>query len=343
MPNLNRSVKLRDRLPDLEQTESVLSDLSRVEKRQFWKLMKTLEVDAKAIARLSNSGEVLARLYKCSLDWEPGFLVKFPHTRDLPPDHFVSQMRYFANNVDLLEIFEELHPEAQQAYWKKRFYIGSKSACVDRAYLRLLRKSRLVPGFCHSELDKVATTRDMCSITLDTKFSVILNSDMVTKSSNHALDSLDLSNPDADFTKTIIKALLPAYNDVSLSCDTSNGFLGRYIVFGSRPTETIMMMRAVYGEAAVTELVNKFTDERRNICLDNALMLLDNWSEYRDIPAEWIWKLQNFTICKVHTLWTDRKHEPLQALGWPIHSRSRQVPSTYVGPKASYIGGIFVR
>lgn len=332
MPHLNRKVKLRDRLPDLEQTESILAGLSSSEKRQFWKLMKTLEVDAKAVARLSNSGEVLARLYKCSLNWVPGFLVDFPHTRNLPPDHFISQMHYFAKRTDLLDMFEELHPDAQQSYWKKRFYIGSKSECVDRAYLQLLLKSRLIPGFCHSELDKVTATR-ICSITLDTKFSVIFNSEIVTKLPNHALESLDLSHPDADFSKTIIKALLPAYNDQSLSCDASNGFLGRYIVFGSHPTETIMMMRAVYGEEAVTELVNKFTDEKRYLCLEQALELLEQWSEYRDLPAEWICKLQNFTICSIHTLWTDRERKPQGARGNLFNSHFLMQPRTYVGPR----------
>lgn len=342
MSNRILKVPLKDRVPDLERTESILSDLSFQQKRHFWKLMKTLGVDAKAVARVSNSGEVLARLYKCSLDWTPGFLVNFPHTRNLPEDHFVSQMYYFATNVELLEIFEELHPEVQQAYWKKRFYIGDKSLCVDRAYLKLLRESRLVPGFCYSELDKV-TSRNICTITLNTKFTVIFNNDMIAKSSNQDLDSLELTRPGAVFSRTIIEALLPAYTDMSLSYDASNGFLGRYIAFGHHPTETIMMMRAIYGETAVTELFNKFTDEKRSLCLDRALDLLEEWSSYRDIPAEWICKLQNFTVCSRHTLWTDRNHESPRALGHRFNSPFNSRPRTYSQPKASFIGGIFVR
>lgn len=332
MPHLNRKIELRDRLVDLEQTESILADLSPVEQRQFWKLMKTLEVDEKVIARFNNSGVVLARLYKCSLNWAPGFLVKFPHTHNLPPDHFISQMHYFANHTDLLEMFEGLHPEAQQAYWKKKFYNGVKSSCVDRAYLQLLRKSSLIPGFSESELDKTPTG-GICSITLDTKFSVVLYKETIAKSANRALDSLDLSHPDAEFNRTIIKALLPAYNERSLSYAASNGLLGRYIVFGSRPTETIMMMRAVYGEEAVTELINKFTDEKQNLCLDHALMLLEAWSEYRDFPAEWICKLQNFTLCSDHKLWTDREPKTQGTFGNFFNPPFSVAPKLYVGPK----------
>lgn len=243
--------------PDQQQTEEFLATLSPRTVRKFWKFVATEPLRRRELSPLSpfddlksdSPGVLTARIFKASQKWR---------MFTLSPNTFIGRARNLAG-PGTMDIFEQLPSLTQEKIWTDKFLGGEPIHCAERAYLELVHRTKLSVNFYRSYYDPDRNTK-------------------IVKVKE------PLSQPSKEFLELVNRA----FPRISLFIHSESKNHLRSLEFGSYSTESMMMLRYLYGEENVIEMCNRFIEAGVSICSSEAITILDSWEEWKHYSVDWI-------------------------------------------------------
>lgn len=185
------------------------------------------------------------------------------------PSHskFVDTSKMFKFR-DSEQIYCSLSPEVQRRFLKSPPIDSTRAMYV---YMRLLQKCGLVGDYFISEFSKMEGKTD--KIRHDNFVRTV--SDFIQWIKEHctekdAILDMDFSEPTSDFRKTLYipeRSMLP---------------------FSILRTETLILLRVVYGEKKYFEVTDTIFDYLPDIEPEHILDIFENWEQWQEYPHEWI-------------------------------------------------------
>lgn len=185
------------------------------------------------------------------------------------PSHskFVDTSKMFKFR-DSEQIYCSLSSEVQRRFMKSPPIDSTRAMYV---YMRLLQKVGFVGDYFVPEFSKM---QGLTESERHTEFVETI-SDFVqwVKANSTELDAIhdmDFSEPTSDFRKTLYipeKSMLP---------------------FSILRTETLVLLRVVYGEKQYLEVTDTIFDYLPDIEPEHIIDIFENWEQWRDYPHEWI-------------------------------------------------------
>lgn len=274
-------VNLHDGMfPDQDETTEYLTTISPFIVRDFRRFVFDQMIDGCT----PYSGKLAAQLYVLSLDW---------NNVVLSPRSFSYRLSKLSA-PGVFDLFAQLPTESQEKIWEHDLIDrGFATNCTAEAYFSLLLKTDLKAGFCSSQYGKVMT-KDRGEV--DYLQIWYWSSEGNNRWAISPSVEPKLKAPSYDFPyrlKKVFKNISGSVYSVgfsikTFSIDNSYAYSEIPVNFGNKATEGSVMLLNIYGEEAVTELLQTATESKTNLCLQDAILVLDSWQENRDYPLTWI-------------------------------------------------------
>lgn len=272
--------------PDQQQTEEYLSTLSRRTARRFRKFIKATEPEGCT----SYSGLLAARLFVQSLNWG---------NVDLEPSAFSYRLSKLSE-PGIIDLFEKLSTESQETLWKRDLALSNFAAnCTTEAYFNLLIRTGLSAKFCAS-LNEVFIAETVGEVTHLLLFFWSSEEDR-WKPRVSATD-IKIAEPSKQFRRALLHVFQNKYKNIE-RIDDSYKYRKLPVNFDTKATEGSIMLSVLYGEHAVIELLSYAAESKINMCLQDAITVLDARQENPEYPVEWI--LNTVQNRHDHSVWKD--------------------------------------
>lgn len=271
------------KFPDYENLTELLASRSRRDVLRFnnfmWRIDKTPRIGARLFADSSRNnkriGETILRILDLSNH--------LPTKSDNFPE---SCFRIL--NADSIDDFEKLDKDVQHQVWYRYYveqYTDRMQTCADRAYLRLLHMTGMPVQDVSFHADQV---EDYMTAARS------LHSERAMRGQKLSRE-IDLSDPSDDFVHRIFKTM----RDYKFTSTPSKG--PRYMhaagaalaVLEPYRMQIILMLRALYAEAKIFEMIDHFSDSEQCLCAEDLLNLLEEWDNLREYPVEWIRQMKS--------------------------------------------------
>lgn len=268
--------------PDKEQVLDILKDWSPREIRRFNKFMQDSKTSAVLDAYLYDSksvnqrvGQTIVRLFKRAKNLSRG------GWRD---ENFLKCAgRLIAS--DSIDDFEKLSVNDQQKVWKSYYSIPMESpvqGCTDRAFLRLLHMTGMpILDAEHAKSEARKYLENARALTRDKELPT----------------PIDISDTTEGFVPSVINIL----NTNSYIKESAHYLVTgpvytlkrvmegiSFHVFEPYGLQITLMLRALYGEQNVLDLLNRFEFSNQCLCPDEMIHLLQNWDKLCEYPDNWI-------------------------------------------------------
>lgn len=264
----------------LRNNASILDNRSKREVRQIAKLLEKVQ-SKKTTARFDSNGlttesgaVTLIRIFD---------LYKEFAWSSKSPDMFIQGARRIVE-ADSISEFEKLDPKIQQKVWDLHYlmtdYVRASRnpvlTCTDKAYIKLL----LATGFPVQVM--ISSTPQVVKKYIE-EANQIRNAKNLPKSINH---KIDYSLPTDEFLQDA-QVLLKTYYRNSLDPMQPKRVIDG-ITLEPYQTQILLMLRALYGEASVLALLERFSTCDTLLCPKDMITILDEWDKLQEYPADWI-------------------------------------------------------
>lgn len=183
--------------------------------------------------------------------------------------------------ADAVTEFEKIDETAQQEIWTSYYLKPTDSnpvrPCADKAFLRLVNAT----GF-------PVTARQMLIPKVAAEYIETANSrHNVSRATN---GEIDYSLPTDAFLEEAQDHLKNYY-----VTDTINSRPGASDAITIEPyrTQILLMLRALYGEANVLSLLERFRASDALLCPNEMIHLLEDWENIHQFPADWIAQIRH--------------------------------------------------
>lgn len=306
---------LAQRITNARETLEFIKNLSRKERRRFWKLVKSKPFFMASAEELVYSshravrkvdGILTARIVTCSMKWKE---------KNFMSHAFITNIGKFQNDPALVEKFERLPSYSQYTLWSSSYLKFSNAPCADRGYMDLLYMTKLPPEHVKGAKEKVLAYRNQGRTSRDADS----NSESGISLAGLALkEDIDLTPPSEEFLDVLSRALKPKEPASNRKPsyrrrteDSNMGYDGSWLVFGRNGAEIGFLLKAAYTEPVIIDFLEKVLDEKEQVCLDQAIMLLNDWGSYRDAPLSWGKLVNDFIACSSHSVWIEDSRYPL--------------------------------
>lgn len=263
--------------PDQQQTEEYLKTLSPRTVRKFWKFVSSDELRKYPSysqspfkeLRIAGVGVLTARVFALAQRWSKG---------SLEAGDFRNKIMYLSEE-GCIDLFEQLPVKTQEDVWIYKYpgHHYLHLLCIERGYLKLLRKTNLPAKFSF----QIYTTNDLLR-------TEIL--EPVVKAMKDQGSTLDLEVASNEFNDSINTLFANERRNLNQAHWNEECLLN----FGPRALDAVLMLRALYGEQAVLDAFRWVIDAGLKICLEEAVLILDSWEEFSQYPAEWVANVQGF-------------------------------------------------
>lgn len=275
-----RPIDLRDGMfPDQEETREYLTTISPFIARDFRRFITDQMLDGCT----SYSGKLAAQLYVLSLNWTNVVL---------RPQSFSYRLSKLTA-PGVFDLFSQLPIESQEKIWEHDLIDqGFGTTCTPEAYFSLLSRTGFIARFCSSNYEReVILDRGEVDYLQIYYWNSNENRWSISPPSGSGM-----KGPSYELSPRLTKIFPNTYNvsyiiDINIktcSIDDSYSYLENPVNFGNKATEGSVMLVEVYGEDAVTELLQTAIESKMNLCLQDAISVLDTWQENRDYPLIWI-------------------------------------------------------
>lgn len=277
--------------PDQQQTEEYLSTLSPRAARSF---RKFVALEASNGHNPTYSGVLAARLFVQSLNWE---------TVDLESSSFSHRLSQLSA-PGIIDLFEQFSTDSQESLWKHDFALdGFATNCTTEAYFSLLIRTGLPAKFCSSLIEEYYLERDGDPSKARTHLTVFFWNAAENRWRPHVPNNLEIAEPSRKFSNTLIDVFQNKYKTMT-RIDDAYKYKEIPVNFGTKATESSVMLSVLYGEQVVMELLLSATESKVNMCLHDAISVLDAWKKKPEYPIEWI--LHTVHGQHNHSAWKDQ-------------------------------------
>lgn len=296
---------LQMRFSDQDVVDKIIESWSEKEIYLFKKFLSNPCSEARDVsihdhlvtANRKRSGEICARIFKVSLQWDRSLLV----------DRFILKtgMIYVSElqSPGFLDNFEKLPSSTQEHLWNSKKFFTSFSGCSDRAFVELLVRTGLPADFGFGYFDEGGRyNAGGAERIIWPHYNFRLSGDFREAFSRdpERWAHLDLSRMKlAGRYQAAINSIFDPKEKYSAN-PYVKGIKGNIICFQSNGLEIMTMLRAIHGEQKVTEFVECFVKDKQLICADHAVRILDDWDEMKHYPAAWIASIHNYRPCLDH-------------------------------------------
>lgn len=190
-------------------------------------------------------------------------------------------------DADALEEFQQLDSKTQQQIITSIFPVLSPNpflACADKAFFRLLKMT----GFPVTALKSIGRE---CSMLYYNEIRATHRKFAEQHPEDQDFLETRLEMPSDKFLE---QALRHVDNYRLPPVITSEIAHGNYrISFDPYAPQFAFMLRAIYGERNVIEVLDRFVLDQEYICPNEMIDVLANWDELRNYPTEWIRHMKN--------------------------------------------------
>lgn len=250
---------------DQDETRVILSTKSNRYIRYFNKYVKEQLSPVEA----SFSGVTLIKLLDQTLHWN----------RSLQTKRHLALTTIRLVNAKSIDEFEKLDSRTQQEIVASYYTLPSISnhvqSCADKAFVRLLNMTKF-PVHAKKEFSKAtihqyveSARKSHALLTDEEKSSVVAN--------------IDYSMPADDFRRNVARY----FKNYRLSVGMPRN--GTYMVaLSPYYTQILIMLRAVYGEEKLFEVLERFDIADTLLCPTEIVDLLENWEKLQAYPQHWI-------------------------------------------------------
>lgn len=220
----------------------------------------------------------IIRLYDLSLNWH----------------HSVQNHGNFTKGAiriimaETIDEFEKLDTSKQQGIWDSYYLESNRNpiiACADKAFIKLLTETGfpvqarqlLVPNTVAEYIQTAKMTRQQY------------------ESERSPSRKVDYSLPNDEFLysaqkylKTYHKRPISSYRPIP---NDSNAI--ESITLEPYRTQILIMLRAIYGEDKVLDVLERFSTSTALLCPNEMIDLLEDWESLHQFPAEWIAQIRH--------------------------------------------------
>lgn len=252
---------------DSDRVEEILETFSNLDLLHFNRVVGNLNFWRLLNAAPTNGreGETVARLLKMSRRWNRSIRNS---------DRFINCLIRVLS-ADAINEFEQLSMDSQQEIWSSYYSRSSGNllhACADKAFLRLLNTTGFPVGALQ-EFSEASVQQYVESVRRS-------QSDSIANGSSN----FDLSMPTDEFRRNVAIYFKNYRKRVD-----GQTLQGSYMfVLDPYFTQILIMLRAVYGEENLWEVLERFSVLDAILCPNEIIDLLDNWDELKHYTSDWI-------------------------------------------------------
>lgn len=271
---------------DVENLKAILAKSSKKDVRNFQLFVQSLRDESIPITyrvylmryyedskeHCQRGGETILRILK---------LLKFMKIRNSMDNEFhLGCLRIL--DADSIDEFEALSPDIQRQVWGTYYTsrsLATAKSCDDLAYLKLLKMTGM--DVVSNGSYEVSPKDCMMAFRLKHQENARKNKPQI---------ELDLSDPTEDFVVEIIDELRDVdwANRTGRALSLSQGVGMNVLGLKTYGYQIILLLRAVYGEAKVREVISMFTNASVIPHSDEVLKVLSEWDNLKGYPLAWI-------------------------------------------------------